>query len=201
MTRATIESNSRPGVLLDRDGTINEQMGYVNHLDRFVLLPGVGRAIRRLNDAGLPVAVVSNQSGVGRGYFPEKLVHQVHDKMADLLARDGARVDAVYYCPHHPRAEIETYRLKCDCRKPRRGMLLQAAADLNLDLKKSFVVGDRSTDLSAARQVGAKAILVMTGYGRGELEHVLPYKQVRPDWVAEDLAEAVQLILQAVRSG
>jgi D-glycero-D-manno-heptose 1,7-bisphosphate phosphatase len=192
---------TRPAVFLDRDGTINEQMGYVNHLSRFILLPGVGRAIQRLNKAGLPVVVISNQSGVARGYFPEKLITQVHHKMETLLARDGARLDGIYYCPHHPRAEDPRYRRECDCRKPGAGLLHQAAADLHLDFKRSFMVGDRTSDLKAARQVGAKAILVLTGYGRGELEYVLPDKLVKPDWIAEDLNQAVTIILGELRIG
>jgi len=185
----------RPAVFLDRDGTINEQMGYINHLDRFVLLPGVGRAISRLNRAGLPVVVVSNQSGVARGYFPEELVRLVNRKMVELLSQEGAELDGIYYCPHHARAEVEAYRRDCHCRKPKPGLLLQAAADLNLDLRRSFVIGDRTEDLEAARAVGAKAVLVLTGYGRGELEYVLPGRSVQPDFIAESLAEAVDRLL------
>lgn len=188
---------SRPAVFLDRDGTINEQMGYINHLDRFVVLPGVGQAVSRLNRAGLAVVVVSNQSGVARGYFPEELVGRVNQRMIDLLARGGARLDGVYYCPHHPRAELAAYRRECDCRKPKPGLLIKAAVDLGLDLKRSFVVGDRVGDLETARAVGAKAILVLTGYGRGEAEFVLPGKNITPDFTAQDLGEAVDWILRA----
>jgi len=186
---------TRPAVFLDRDGTINEQMGYINHLDRFVLLPGVGLAISRLNRAGLPVVVISNQSGVARGYFPEELVRLVNRKMVELLSQEGAELDGIYYCPHHPRAEIEAYRRDCHCRKPKPGLLLQAAADLHLDLGRSFVIGDRAEDLETARAVGAKAVLVLTGYGRGELEYVLPGRSVQPDFIAESLAEAVDRLL------
>ncbi len=185
----------RPAVFLDRDGTINEQMGYVNHLDRFVLLPGVGAAIRRLNEAGLPVVVVSNQSGVARGYFPEELVGRVNRKMIDELAAEGARLDGIYYCPHHPRAESPDYRIDCDCRKPRPGLILRASEELGLDPARSFVVGDRISDIEAARRVGARAVLVLTGYGRGDLEYVLPRKEVRPDHTAEDLGAAADWIL------
>ncbi len=188
----------RPAVFLDRDGTINEQMGYVNHLDRFVLLPGVGAAIRRLNEAGLPVVVVSNQSGVARGYFPEELVGRVNRKMIDELAAEGARLDGIYYCPHHPRAESPEYRIDCDCRKPRPGLILRASEELGLDPARSFVVGDRISDIEAARRVGARAVLVLTGYGRGDLEYVLPRKEVRPDHTAEDLGAAADWILGQV---
>ena len=189
----------RGAVFLDRDGTINEQMGYINHLSRFQLLPGVGRAIERLNQAGWPVVVVSNQSGVARGYFPPDLVEEVHDLMVELLSRDGARLDGIYYCPHHPRAELDDFRRECNCRKPRTGLFEQAALDLNLDLSESYVVGDRSSDLKAGRNIGAKSILVLTGYGRGELEYVLPRKGVKPDFVAETLNDAVDHILNTAQ--
>lgn len=188
----------RRAVFLDRDGTLNEQRGYINHLDRFVLLPGAGRAVARLNRAGLAVVVASNQSGVARGYFPEELVGQVHQKMVALLARSGAVLDGVYYCPHHPRGEVETYRRECDCRKPKPGLLLRAAAELNLDLARSFVVGDRVADLEAARAAGAAAILVLTGYGLGERTYVLPRSEVAPDFVGQDLSAAVDWILAQV---
>jgi D-glycero-D-manno-heptose 1,7-bisphosphate phosphatase len=185
----------RPAVFLDRDGTINEQMGYINHLERFVLLPGSARAIARLNQAGFVVVVITNQSGVARGYFPEELVHEVNRKMIRSLAREGARLDGIYYCPHHPQGETSLYRLDCTCRKPRPGLLHRAAAEHSLDFKQSFVVGDSVSDLKAARQVGAKAVLVLTGYGRGEFDYVLPEKKVRPDYVAENLGAAVDWIL------
>jgi len=191
----------RPAVFLDRDGTINEQMGYINHLDRFILLPGVGRAVGRLNRAGLPVVVISNQSGVARGYFPEELVRLVNRKMVELLDRAGAGLDGIYYCPHHPRAEVEAYRRDCGCRKPKPGLLLKAASDLNLDLARSFVIGDRAEDLKTARTVGAKAVLVLTGYGRGELEYVLPRRDVRPDFIAASLTEAVDWLLAEMAAG
>ena len=121
-------TTGRPAVLLDRDGTINEQMGYVNHLSRFHLLPGAARAIRGLNEAGLAVVVVTNQSGLARGYFPESLLEAVHAEMYRLLAQEGARLDGLYVCPHHPEAKEERFRLDCDCRKPRTGLLERAAA-------------------------------------------------------------------------
>ena len=133
----------RPAVFLDRDGTINEQMGYINHISRFVMLPRAAAAIRLLNAQGIPVVVVSNQSGLARGYFPESLIQEVHAKMNRVLAEAGAHVDGIYICPHHPEAKEERFRLACDCRKPKPGLFLQAAADLDLDLGRSYVVGDR----------------------------------------------------------
>jgi len=186
----------RPAVFLDRDGTINEQMGYINHLSRFHLLPGVAAAIRLLNQAGVPVVVVSNQSGVGRGYFPASLVNEVHDMMKNELAREEARVDGLYFCPHHPEAKVEEYRLACHCRKPKIGMFAAAAREMGLDMSASYVVGDRWTDLKAAANCGATGVLVLTGYGRGDLLYMAPVEAVKPRHVAEDLHAAVQWILQ-----
>ena len=189
----------RPAVFLDRDGTINEQMGYVNHLSRFQLLPGVARAIRSLNEAGLPVVVVTNQSGLARGYFPESLLEAVHAEMYRLLAQEGARLDGLYVCPHHPEAKEERFRLDCDCRKPRPGLLERAAAELGLDLGRSYMVGDRWSDLRCGAAVGATTVLVLTGYGRGDAAYVGPGQTVQPDHVAEDLEAAARWILDRTR--
>jgi len=186
----------RPAVFLDRDGTINEQMGYINHISRFVMLPRAAAAIRLLNDQGIPVVVVSNQSGLARGYFPESLIGEVHAKMTEALAQEGAHVDGIYICPHHPEAKEERFRLACDCRKPKPGMFHKAAADLGLDLDRSYVVGDRWSDLKAAAAVRAKGVLVLTGYGRGDFEYIGPVQAVQPTYVAEDLYAAVQWIVQ-----
>ena len=180
-------------IFLDRDGTINEQMGYINHLDRFVLLPGAVAAIRRINESGLKAVVVTNQSGAARGYFPEELIDQVHRKMSRLLEEEGAFLDGIYTCTHAPPSKGKSGG--CGCRKPKIGLMKQAAQELNLDLQESYVVGDRLTDVEMARNAGAKAVLVLTGYGRGELGLLGPTRKVEPDFVAEDLAEAVEWIL------
>jgi D-glycero-D-manno-heptose 1,7-bisphosphate phosphatase len=183
-------------VFLDRDGTLNEEVGYVNHLERFVLLPQVGQAIRLLNEHGFRAVVITNQSGVARGYFPESLIHQVHQKMQDLLKKEGARVDGVYYCPHHPDIGSPPYRQKCRCRKPATGLVEDAVKELDIDCSRSYVIGDRGVDIEFAPQIGAKGILVLTGYGKGEWEYFRNQWKVRPDHVATDLYEAVQWILQ-----
>jgi len=180
-------------VFFDRDGTINEEMGYINHLDRFVLMPGVAAAIRRINQSGLKAVVVTNQSGAARGYFPMELIDQVHQKMKGLLKEQGAFLDGVYTCPHGP-AEEGTSR-NCDCRKPGIALMKQAAEELKLDLQRSYVVGDRFKDIEMAHKAKSKAILVLTGYGKGELEFLGPRSKVQPDYVAEDLLEAVDWIL------
>jgi D-glycero-D-manno-heptose 1,7-bisphosphate phosphatase len=186
---------SRPAVFLDRDGTINEQMGYINHISRFQILPGVAEAIRKLNEARIPVVVVTNQSGLARGYFPPDLLVLVHDKMVSLLAEHSAHVDGIYICPHHPEAKREEYRLACNCRKPKPGLLLQAAEELGLDLARSFVVGDRWSDLKTAVNCGATPVLVLTGYGRGDAQYIGPTQVVQPTFVGDDLAGVVQWIL------
>lgn len=185
-------------VFLDRDGTINEEMGYINHIDRFVLIPGAAGAIRSINESELKAVVVTNQSGAARGYFPKELIDQVHQKMSDLLEKEGAFLDGIYTCTHAPPSKGKSGG--CSCRKPKIGLMKQAAQDLNLDLEKSYVVGDRFKDVEMARSAGAKAILVLTGYGKGELEFLGPGGKVRADFVAEDLAEAVEWILSD-RSG
>lgn len=182
----------RPAVFLDRDGTIAEEVGYLNHASRFRMFPFAAAAIRRLNEAGLPVVIVSNQSGVGRGYFPESLVRTVNDLMIELLAASNAHVDAIYYCPH-------TSADNCDCRKPKTGMLDRAAREHSLDFARSFVVGDRYGDIELARRAGAKGILVRSGYGEGELAWHSAKWPSQPDFVAEDLSKAAEWILRQPR--
>ncbi len=183
-------------VFLDRDGTINEEMGYVNHIERFHLLPRVGQAIRLLNQHGWKAVVITNQSGVAKGYFPESLIHEIHRRMQDLLKKEGAHLDGIYYCPHHPDAGAPPYRQKCRCRKPATGLIEDAVKELDLDTSASYMVGDRGMDIAFAHKVGARGILVLTGYGRGEWEHARDQWSAKPDYVAEDLFAAAQWILR-----
>ncbi len=194
-------TKKKAAVFLDRDGTINEQMGYINHISRFQLLAGAAQAIAALNQLHIPVVVISNQSGLGRGYFPEELLDRVHEKMNELLAGQGAHIDGLYWCPHHPDAKVERYKKSnCGCRKPDIGLLVQAAAELNLDLQQSFMVGDRWSDLKCGKKAGAQSILVLTGYGRGDLEYIGPGQQIQPDYVAENLTAAVDWIIPKILS-
>jgi len=163
-------------------------MGYINHVSRFRLLPDAAPAIRRLNEAGLPVVVVTNQSGAARGYFPPALVEEVHRHLEDLLAREGARLDAIYTCLHAPDAS-------CDCRKPKPSLLLQAAAELGLDLSRSYLVGDRYMDIQTAANAGVQGILVLTGYGLGEYELLHDSHPAKPVHVAANLMEAAEFII------
>ncbi|HEV2859526.1 MAG TPA: HAD family hydrolase [Pyrinomonadaceae bacterium] len=182
---------SRRAVFIDRDGTISEEVGYVNHVSRYRVLPFAAEAVRTLNERGWLAVLVTNQAGVARGYFKEEMIGQVHSVLAEELARGGARLDAVYYCPHHPSVGEPPYRLDCDCRKPRPGLIKRAAEELNLDLSKCWMVGDRYSDTELARNAGVRSAFVLTGYGRGELEHQSEAWQHRPDLVAENLLEAV----------
>ena len=190
----------RRAVFIDRDGTLAHEVGYVNHVSRFRLFPWSVDSVRLLNRAGLLAVVVTNQAGVARGYFPERLIGEVHAAMSAAMEAGGARLDGIYYCPHHPTAGEAPYRQDCACRKPRPGLLQRAAADLGVDLARSWVVGDRTADLELARNVGARAILVKTGYGLGELLwHAASWSRP-PDVVADHLLEAVERILADVES-
>jgi D-glycero-D-manno-heptose 1,7-bisphosphate phosphatase len=186
---------SRPAVFIDRDGTLTEEVGYVNHPARLRLLPRSAEAIRRLNAAGVPAVVVTNQAGIARGYFSEDVLHAVNEALAAALRREGARLDGLYVCTHHPSEGEPPFRAQCECRKPRPGLLRRAAADLGLDLARSAMVGDKPSDLVPARAVGAAAVLVLTGYGLGEWEYGRKRFEVEPDHVAADLLDAVDWAL------
>jgi D-glycero-D-manno-heptose 1,7-bisphosphate phosphatase len=189
----------RPAVFLDRDGTIIEEAGYLDSLERIVLFPFSSEAIRLLNRAGLAVVVVSNQSGVGRGLLSDAFVREAHAHLAWRMEASGARLDAFYYCPHHPQAVVESLRVACECRKPAPGLLRQAAADLDLDLSRSFAVGDRWGDVGAGRAVGAAGLLVRTGYGRAA--EAAPPHGMAADAIVDNLAAAAAWILQRTERG
>ena len=184
----------RPAVFLDRDGTLIEESGYLDRLDRLAFFPFSADAVRLLNRAGLAVVVATNQSGIARGLVKEAFIAEVHRHITETLAAGNARIDAFYYCPHHPDGTLESYRQDCDCRKPQPGMLRQAASDLGLDLARSFVVGDRWQDLIAGHAVGARTILVRTGYGR--ISEAEAPEAFTPDVVADNLMAAVSWILR-----
>lgn len=158
----------RPAVFLDRDGTIIEDRGYLDRLELIAPFAWSAEAIRLLTGAGFTVAVVTNQAGVARGYFDEAFVHQAHARLDEMLRGEGAVVSGYYYCPHHPEGVVERYRRACRCRKPGPGMTEAAARDLDLDVSRSFVVGDKTLDIELAEAVGATGVLVRTGYGRND---------------------------------
>lgn len=183
-------------VFLDRDGTVSYEVGYMNHVSRMRVIPESAEAIRWINRSGFRAVVVTNQSGVARGYFEEPLIHQVHDSLLRQLGEAGARLEGIYYCPHHPREGQEPWRRECDCRKPATGLLERACRELDVQLEGSYMVGDTMVDMRTARNAGLTGVLVLTGYGRGELEHRSHLWPFRPDHVAEDLRGAVRWIFE-----
>jgi D-glycero-D-manno-heptose 1,7-bisphosphate phosphatase len=187
-------TGSRRAVFLDRDGTMLEEAGYLDRLERLVFFPYTVDAVRLLNRAGFAVVVVTNQAGVARGLFDESFVEDAHRHMTERLGAGGARVDGYYYCPHHPEGSVLRFRQQCDCRKPLPGMVRRASADLGIDPATSFIVGDRWHDLETGQAAGARGILVRTGYGRS-VESVPP-PGIVPVAVADNLIEAVSWILR-----
>ncbi|HUU50471.1 MAG TPA: HAD family hydrolase [Nitrospinota bacterium] len=185
-----------PAVFMDRDGTINDEMGYINHISRFKLLPRSAAAIRLINQNSFKTVIITNQSGVGRGYFPEKLVEEIHDNLKRGLSQEGAHIDGIYYCPHHPFLGMGKYKKDCECRKPKIGMIKKAAKELDIDLSRSYMVGDRGADIQMAKEFGGKGVLVLTGYGKGEYEYLNHTWPKKPDYIAEDLYDAVEWILR-----
>jgi D-glycero-D-manno-heptose 1,7-bisphosphate phosphatase len=175
---------ARPAIFIDRDGTLNELVGFVNHVDAFRLFPWAAEAVRLVNRAGYLAVLVTNQSGVARGMFDEALVHDVHARLATMLEEAGAHLDGVYYCPHGTSGD-------CECRKPKPGMLQQAERELDVDLSHSYVIGDTYSDIEMAWNAGACGALVLTGYGRGYYEHHRKGWARQPDRVSPNLFTAV----------
>ena len=174
-------------VFLDRDGTLNEETGYLHRIEDFRWLPGAIDAVRALKRNGWRVVLITNQAGIGRGYYTEQDLAALHDHLEAALAHAGAGLDAVYYCPHHPEAG-------CRCRKPGALLYEQAARDLDIDFAASYAVGDKLADLIPARRLGCRTILVQTGYGRQELARARA-EGFPIDWVADDLAAAAAWII------
>lgn len=191
---------SRLAVFIDRDGTLNEDIGYVSTPDELVLYPWAAEAVRRINDSGLLAIVITNQSGIARGIYTERTLDAIHSRMIHDLAREGARIDAVYYCPHHPDFGDPRYRLACDCRKPRTGLLEKASREHRIDMAGSYVIGDKASDIKLAENAGARAALVFTGYGRETFAHPDRWP-CAPEITAENLLDAVKRILRILDSG
>lgn len=216
-----MEDTLHAAVFLDRDGTINEETGYLDSIEKLRLIPGAAAAIRLINAGGMKAVVVTNQSGVARGFYDEAFVEKTHARLREILRAEGAFLDGIYCCPHHPTEGKGDYLQSCDCRKPAPGLLLRAARELRLDLARSYMVGDTLKDIEAGTRAGAKGILVRTGYGGEELlklgrEEASPgppengqnspdaapgdaVRQTdprRPDYVAADVLEAVEWILR-----
>ena len=184
----------KPAVFLDRDGTLIEDIGYLRLARDVAFYPWSVDAVRALNQAGLAVVVITNQSGVARGILTEPMIEDVHRHISSVLHRGGARIDAYYYCPHHPDGTVAAYARRCDCRKPGCGMIDRASADLGLDPARSYVVGDKWLDVGAAHAAGARGILVRTGYGA--TEETEPPPNLPADAIVDNLVEAVSWILR-----
>jgi len=185
---------SHPAVFLDRDGTINVEKNYLVDPEELEFITGVPAALKKLQDAGYLLVVVSNQSGVARGYFSEQQVETFHQHMCSLLEKSAVRLDGIYICPHHPTAGVGEYLCDCDCRKGKPGLLLRAAEELGIDLKKSFMVGDKEADIEAGQAAGCQSILVKTGYGQKFVRLASQYGAE----VVADLPAAAEIILQNI---
>jgi D-glycero-D-manno-heptose 1,7-bisphosphate phosphatase len=184
-------------IFLDRDGTLNEEDGFIASPEQFQLYGFAAEAVRLINQSGWKAIVLTNQSGVARGYLTEPELIKIHERMEKSLRLQGARIDAIYYCAHHPDYGSPPYRLDCDCRKPKPGLVERAARDFNLDLTRCYSIGDRYRDIEAGHTAGARGVLVMTGYGREEYETQRRGWLRQPDHVAADLLEAIKWILRS----
>lgn len=186
-------------IFLDRDGTINDEVGYLDSADKLRIIPAAFEAVRLINASSMKAVVITNQSGVAKGLFTEEFVREINGQIQSALLAQGALINRFYFCPHHPTEGIDPYRLICDCRKPEPGLLLQAAVDLNIDLARSYVIGDRLRDIETAHRAGAKGVLVMTGYGQDLMQEAGPDRANelnQPDYIAQDILEAVHWILK-----
>ncbi len=174
---------------MDRDGTINKEINYLSKKEDIVVLPRVTEAIRFLNESGFLVIIITNQSGIARNYFSEETLEDINSHLLNELGKENARIDDIFICPHHPDDG-------CDCRKPNTGLLKDAASKYEIDLGSSYMVGDKFTDLETGKNAGCKTVLVLTGYGREEMENKGAW-EFTPDFIAEDLYEAAKWIQEA----
>lgn len=183
----------KPAVFLDRDGTLIEEIGYICNPDDIKLIEGTAEAVKKINDNGYLAIVVTNQSGVARGYFDEECVHRLNNALAKLLKEQNAYFDGVYYCAHHPKGTVKKYSIECNCRKPKPGLINQALKDFEeIDISKSYVIGDKLIDVELAHNSGCKGILVKTGYGADMSKDS---SKTTPDFIANNVNDAVEWIL------
>ncbi len=191
-----LQNGRRRAVFFDRDGTLNKEIGYLHDPSLLELYSFAGKAVALVNRADLLTIVVTNQAGVAQGLFEEPALEKIHRQLSDRIQAAGGKLDGIFYCPHHPRAIVETYRVDCNCRKPGGGMLERAATRVGIELERSFIVGDRYVDIQAGHRAGARSVLVLTGFGKHEWEAGQAQEQRQPDYVAKDVYQAVQWILQ-----
>lgn len=178
-------------VFLDRDGTIIEDVGYMNSPEQIQFIPGSIEAIKKLKEAGYKVVVITNQAGIARGLITEDMLQTIDKVLHKWILNGGTHLDGIYYCPHHPEHGVYPYKQVCECRKPHPGLIRKAQKDLNIDLSQSFMIGDKATDVEAGKRAGTKTIFVMTGRGKNEKEKIVE----KPDHIAENLNQAVNWIL------
>jgi D,D-heptose 1,7-bisphosphate phosphatase len=178
-------------IFLDRDGNINVEKDYLHKVEDFEFIAGAKESIKIFNDLGYLVVVVTNQSGVARGYYDESSVKNLHDYLQSEVESIGGHIDGFYFCPHHPEKGIGKYKLDCNCRKPKPGMFLQAKEDLDIDFSKSIMVGDKISDVGAGKKLGMRSILVKTGHGEKEVE-----KLDFPCEIYEDLGSFAERLIE-----
>jgi D-glycero-D-manno-heptose 1,7-bisphosphate phosphatase len=187
----------RIAVFLDRDGTVVEEEGFLCRAEDVRLIPGAGKALHRLNSRGILVCIVTNQSGIARGFFSEADLEPIHARMLADLRKDGAWIDRIVWCPHHPTEGLPPYKADCECRKPRPGMIFRLADAFGVDPARSFVIGDRVSDVELGNGVGAQSVLVLTGYGNTALTEATR-AGVKIDHVAPSIVEAVDFVIQQI---
>ena len=186
------ESNSpRKAVFLDRDGTLIEHVELMRRIEDIRFFPEAEQAVKKLNELGFLVVVITNQPVVARGLIDEKGIDEIHAVLVSELDKKGAKIDAVYFCPHHPEATLESYRVKCECRKPEPGMIIKAIKDHGIDPDQSYVIGDSMSDIEAGKRAGIKTILIKTGPGHATDKN---YQELKPDFIAHSLTETVEII-------
>ncbi len=182
-------------VFLDRDGTIIEQMGYINHFSRIRIFPFAVEAIRLFRKANFKIIIVTNQAGVAKGYLSEDMLNDMHDRMLRNFEKLGAKIDRLYYCPHHPKEGKGVYLKDCVCRKPKTGMIEKAVSEFDIDLDQSFVIGDRDSDIELAHRAKIRSAFVLTGYGIGEYVRRKGAFPNKPTFVFNNILQAAQTIV------
>lgn len=185
------------GIFLDRDGTINQEVNFLSSPEDLELIPGSADAIQKANQLGFKVFIVTNQSGIARGLLSVEQLEKIHTILLEKLGAHHAHIDGIYYCPHHPEAGNSVLTRSCDCRKPNTGLIERACKEFSIDRRRSFVIGDRMADVQLANNARMSSILVLTGYGKEELE-LCRQGNVHIDYVAADLRDAIQHIDRVV---
>jgi len=192
--------SGHPAIFVDRDGTLNVEVNYLSRPEELVLIPGAAKAISRLAQAGFCVIIITNQSAIARGIITETDLEVIHEELCRQLASEGAHVDGIYHCPHHPEAGSPKFRIKCECRKPAPGLLLQAASEHNISLKESIMIGDNITDLQAGWNAGCRSALVLTGYGKETWSNASPEVRNQIGFTGQDISEVVHQLLEEIRA-